>query len=176
MSGLTVETSSYRLELRADGLLARVAGPDGDLLADLRPLAAVDTTAGPDETLAVAAPQRLEGEAPAFRIERRSTVWEWAGLDLVCGEDAVELVAWVDLRPAGTSTIIAAPPTATGIIGNRIDATAKALRSSSSPSPAAASTTTRNASFTTNSDAMITATSARPTAMAAGRFRPARPG
>ena len=100
MSGLTVETSSYRLELRADGLLARVAGPDGDLLADLRPLAAVDTTAGPDETLAVAAPQRLEGEAPAFRIERRSTVWERAGLDLVCGEDAVELVAWVAGRGA----------------------------------------------------------------------------
>jgi len=93
VSDHVVETEAYRLELRADGLSASFAA-GGEHLADLRPLAAVDAVAGPDETLSVDAPVALEAER-GFRVERRSTIWERAGVDVVCGDATVELRPWV---------------------------------------------------------------------------------
>jgi len=98
MSHLVVETPAYRLELRPDGLLAELSAPDGTPLAALRPLAAIDTVAGLDETLAVEQPEPVEG---GFVVGRRSTVWERAGMTLVCGDESIELRPWV----AGRGTI-----------------------------------------------------------------------
>ena len=93
MSGLVVETAAYRLELRPDGLSAELSAPDGTLLASLRPPAAIDTVAGPDETLAVEPPRAVDG---GFTVERRSTVWERAGTTVLCHDDHVELRPWVE--------------------------------------------------------------------------------
>jgi hypothetical protein len=98
MSDLVVETPAYRLELRPDGLLAELSAPNDTPLATLRPLAAIDTVAGPDETLAVEPPQPVAG---GFVVERRSTVWERAGMILACGDESIELRPWV----AGRGTI-----------------------------------------------------------------------
>jgi hypothetical protein len=92
MSGLVVETPAYRLELRPDGLLAELSAPDGTPLASLRPLTAIDTAAAPDETLAVEPPREADG---GFVVERRSTVWDRAGVTVVCTDDHVELRPWV---------------------------------------------------------------------------------
>ena len=101
MSQLAVETAAYQLELRPDGLLASLSTPAGALLAELRPHAAIDTVAAPDETLAVEAPRPLEG-ARGFVVERRSTIWERAGVDVVCGDRTIELHAWVEGRGSVT--------------------------------------------------------------------------
>jgi hypothetical protein len=98
-----VETSGYRLELAPDGLLARLSTPAGALLGELRPLAAIDTVAAPDETLAVEPPRAAEGEVVAssnylgaFTVQRRSTVWTRAGTTIICREDALELHTFVE--------------------------------------------------------------------------------
>jgi len=89
----TYETACYRLELTPDGLAARLSSPRGDAWASLRLLAALDTTDGPDETLAVEPPRAV---APGvFEIVRRSTRWEDASLRLVCTDDGVDVVARV---------------------------------------------------------------------------------
>ena len=87
MTKLVFESPQYRLELAADGLLAKVSTPAGEL-ASLRPLAALDTTAGLDETLAVGV--RREGER-TFVVERRSTRWERAATTLACGDDTIDI-------------------------------------------------------------------------------------
>ena len=88
MTPLAFESPRYRLELSADGLKATLSRPDGTHLAALRPLAALDTAAGLDETLSAAV--RREGEA-TFVVERRSTRWERASTTLVCSGDAIEV-------------------------------------------------------------------------------------
>ncbi|HWH05007.1 MAG TPA: hypothetical protein VNT23_01060 [Gaiellaceae bacterium] len=100
MTGLAFETAAYRLELRPNGLLASLS-VGGEPFAELRPLAAADTTAAPDETLAVSEPRPLEN-AGGFVVERRSTVWERAGVDILCGDDTLELRPWVEGRGALT--------------------------------------------------------------------------
>lgn len=99
-SDLVVEAATYRLELDAEGLQARFCSPDGAVLALLRPAAAVDTVAAPDETLAIEAPLRLEAPEALgrFAVERRSTVWARSGVEITCREDAVELRTWVHGR------------------------------------------------------------------------------
>ena len=89
---LTVERRAYRLELAPNGLRIAMSSPRGDRWLALRLLAAVDTVEGTDETLSVDAP-RVEGDA--IVVERRSTVWERAGLTLRCGDDALEVETWV---------------------------------------------------------------------------------
>lgn len=89
-----VETPAYRLELRDDGLLATVRAPGGEHLLDLRPLAALDTAAGPDETLAVEPPRRLDERT--LVVERRSTCWRGAATTLVCGDDTVDVETTVE--------------------------------------------------------------------------------
>jgi hypothetical protein len=92
--------SAYRLELAANGMVATISSPDGEQWAALRPHAALDTTAGPDETVAVASP-RVVGEG-VFEVERSSTHWEHAATRFVCTDDAIEVVSSVRGRGALT--------------------------------------------------------------------------
>jgi len=92
VSALVYESARYRLELAPDGMGATLSAPDGARWATLRPLAALDTVAGPDETLEVFAPER---DGASFTIQRRSTIWKRAGVDLLCTAEGVELRAWV---------------------------------------------------------------------------------
>jgi len=88
MSRLAFQSSSYRLELAADGLTATLSTPNGARWASLRPLAALDSLSGPDETLEVQ-PPRVDGAT--FTVERRSTVWEHAEVRLACSDEAIEI-------------------------------------------------------------------------------------
>lgn len=97
---LVVETESYRLQLAPDGLVATLSSPGGAHLASLRPPAALDTVAGPDETLQVDPPRVVDGTGRVFEIERRSTVWERASTTIVCTEETVELRVSVSGRGA----------------------------------------------------------------------------
>ena len=83
-----VETGAYRLEVAESGLRATIASPAGEHLLTLRPLAALDTVAATDETLAVE-PPRVDGRM--IVVERRSTVWERAAVTLHCGEDTIDV-------------------------------------------------------------------------------------
>jgi hypothetical protein len=108
MSELVVETSAYRLELTSNGLFADLSTPGGELLARLRPHAAVDTVAAPDETLAIDAPTEIVAESnylASFAVARRSTVWERAGVTVLCGEESVELRPWVAGREAQVTDV-----------------------------------------------------------------------
>lgn len=96
-SPLVHETSSYRLEVSADGLTAVLGPPGGGTWLTLRPHAAFDTTDGWDETLAVLPPRLVEGR---IEVERRSTRWERAVVSLACGEGQLELRASVRGRGA----------------------------------------------------------------------------
>jgi hypothetical protein len=84
----TIETATYRLAVRADGSIADVTSPAGEHWLSLRLLGALDTTAGPDETLSFEAP-RVEGRT--IEVTRRSTIWEHASVRLVCLDDAIEV-------------------------------------------------------------------------------------
>ncbi len=95
MSGLSVEAAAYRLKLSPDGLRATLSSRAGEHWLTLRPLAALDTVEGPDETLSMLAPRAVDGPVATFEIERRSTRWERAGVTLACGEDGIEVRAWV---------------------------------------------------------------------------------
>jgi hypothetical protein len=143
---IVVEARTYRLELSADGLHAWLFAPDGERLVSLRLPAALDTTAAPDETLAVSPPRLVE---PAtIVVERRSTVWERAETTLVCGDDALELRATVegrgtlaDVHLLGFRSLFAAGPTGfQGSISN--------FRSLWSPSPGDAAKVIRPAGET----------------------------
>ncbi len=93
MSDLVVEHERYRLEVDPGGLLARLTSAAGEHLLSLRLVAAFDTTDGPDETLAVEAP---EPKRPGvIELERRSSRWDHARLRLVCTKDGVDVVATV---------------------------------------------------------------------------------
>jgi hypothetical protein len=96
--GLVVEASRYGLEVSADGMLATLRSGDGVELARLRLLAAFDATDAADETLSVDAPQVVPGPGVAVEVGRRSTRWERAGLRLTCGDEAIEVDAFVEGR------------------------------------------------------------------------------
>ena len=90
---LLLETQSYRLELARNGLTAVLSSPSGRRWLSLRLIAAVDAVEGTDETLAVEEPRTCDDGA--IVIERRSTLWERAGLTLRGAGDALELETWV---------------------------------------------------------------------------------
>ncbi|HSL63924.1 MAG TPA: hypothetical protein VK874_04630 [Gaiellaceae bacterium] len=92
MSEVVVERRAYRLAVGAGGLGATLTSPAGERWASLSLLAAVDRVDAVDETLAVE-PPRVEGGA--LVVERRSTLWRRAGVTVVCGDDQLELRAWV---------------------------------------------------------------------------------
>jgi len=78
------ENGSYRLRLTQAG---RRIDLNGDVSLSL--LSALDTTAGVDETLEILEPQvRDDG---TIVVERRSTLWERAWLEVRCLERAVEV-------------------------------------------------------------------------------------
>src|SRR4051812_49143717 len=66
------------------------------------------------------------------------------------------------------------PPVTTGSTGSAMRTVPNARVSSNRPIASAMATTPMNASLTTNSDAMTIATRPTPTAIDAGRLRPAR--
>jgi hypothetical protein len=142
---LVVEKPAYRLEVSDDGREAWLFAADGERLISLRPAAALDTTAAPDETLATE-PARLEGDTVV--LGRRSTVWERAETRLVCGDDAIELRATVSGRGTldavhllGYRSLAAAGPTGfQGSISN--------FRALWSPSPGDAAKVVRPAGET----------------------------
>jgi hypothetical protein len=92
---LTVEKPAYRLEVAPTGLKATLASPEGTHWLTLRLIAAVDAVAGADETLSVEPPRR---EGDTIEVERRSSVWDRAGLTLRCGDAALEVDTWVEGR------------------------------------------------------------------------------
>jgi hypothetical protein len=89
---VVVERSAYRLEVAEHGRTATLATPGGAYLATLRLSSAVDRVGARDESLGISAPE-LDGDR--IEIGRRSTIWERAGLTLVCHDDRLELQAWV---------------------------------------------------------------------------------
>jgi hypothetical protein len=91
VNGVVVERARYRLEVAPDGLLARLTSSAGSL--SLRLLAALDTTDGTDETLAVEAPRETVGGV--IEVQRRSTRWSHATLRLVCTDDGVDVLTTV---------------------------------------------------------------------------------
>ena len=90
-----VEKPAYMLEVSADGLRATIRPAGGEPWLTLRPHAAFDTTAARDETLAVSAPQLVDGR---IVVERRSSVWERAAVSIGCTDTQVELRASVSGR------------------------------------------------------------------------------
>jgi hypothetical protein len=87
-----VDRAKYRLEISENGARLTLSPPRGEPGAILRPLAAFDRTDAPDETLSVETQRAGDG---TIEIERRSTVWDRAGVRIVCADDAVELRHWV---------------------------------------------------------------------------------
>jgi hypothetical protein len=83
---MTIVDRPYRLAV--DRTLARLSFPDGSPAADLRLFAALDTTDGPDETLAVEVRTEEDG---TFVVERRSTMWERAAVTLAPTDDGFEI-------------------------------------------------------------------------------------
>jgi hypothetical protein len=83
---VTIVDRPYRLAV--DGMLARLSFPGGSPAADLRLLAALDTTDGPDETLAVEV--RADDDGTVV-VERRSTMWESATVTLAPTRDGFEI-------------------------------------------------------------------------------------
>ena len=79
------ENGAYRLALTQAGRRIELNG--GDLSLAL--LAALDTTTGADETLELLEPE-LRGDGTIV-VERRSTLWERAWLELRCLDGAVEV-------------------------------------------------------------------------------------
>jgi hypothetical protein len=112
---LVYECARYRLEALPARARATLSAPDGEQLAALRLIAALDTAAAPDETLALEAPV-VDGATATF--PRRSTVWEAAATALVCGEDTIEVRTSVaghgelaDVQLLGGRSLVPGTPT-----------------------------------------------------------------
>ena len=115
---ISVEAASYRLEVAASGLVAKLSSPAGEEWAALRPLAALDAAEGADETTAVSPPRVVAGGETTIEIERRSTLWDRAGVTVTCADAALDLRAWVegrgtltDVHLLGCRSVIAGRPT-----------------------------------------------------------------
>jgi hypothetical protein len=88
-----VERPAYQLELDADGRFATLRSPSGEHWLTLSLLAAFDRIGAIDETLGLEGPQL---ERATISVERRSTIWERAGIALECGDDSLTLRSWVE--------------------------------------------------------------------------------
>jgi hypothetical protein len=89
---MIVARPSYRLELDGDGRRAVLSSPAGEHWLTLNLLAAFDTLDGLDETLGLSS--MVEGDT--VTVERESTRWAKAGMSLVCGDETLEVRAWVE--------------------------------------------------------------------------------
>jgi hypothetical protein len=94
---LTFANDAYRLDFAANGRYVTLASPDGRPLLTLSLLAAVDIVGGVDETLAVSPPEQRDR---TLVVERRSTLWERAWLELRCLHTCVEVQSFVQGRGA----------------------------------------------------------------------------
>ncbi|MFL6019463.1 MAG: hypothetical protein ACJ74V_18205, partial [Gaiellaceae bacterium] len=94
---MTFANDAYRLDFAANGRYVTLASVEGSPLLTLSLLAAVDTVAAVDETLSLSAPEQGDG---AFVVERRSTLWEQARLELRCLDTCIELQSFVRGRGA----------------------------------------------------------------------------
>jgi hypothetical protein len=126
-----VERSSYRLELAPDGLRATMSSPAGDHWLTLSLLAAFDRVDAVDETLAGAT--ETAGETVA--VERASTIWDRAGLRLVCGEEAVEVHSWVEGRGNLTDLHLLGGRSLLPSVANGLYPTGSSFRTLFSPNP-----------------------------------------
>ena len=127
---ITVEKRAYRLEVEPTA--AWLHSAEGELLLCLRPAAALDTVGAADETLALEEP-RLVGDT--VEIRRRSTVWDEAVTELVCGEEQLEVRTRVsgrgrltDVHLLGFRALLPGGPTG-------FQATISPMRSLFSPGP-----------------------------------------
>lgn len=89
---MIVERKGYRLELWRDGRRAVLTSPSGEHWLTLSLLASFDTAGAADET--VAFETRADGDT--IELTRSSSVWDRAGVTLTCGEDELELRAWIE--------------------------------------------------------------------------------
>jgi hypothetical protein len=90
---VNVSRSGYRFELGRDGLRATLSSPAGEHWLTLVLLNAFDTIDSLDETIELAEPV-VDGDT--LEIERRSTVWDRAGLTVSCTDEGLELRSWVE--------------------------------------------------------------------------------
>lgn len=126
------EGEYYRLTVDRRLLLARVTGADGRPWFDLRLLHAVDTLAGPDETLtAPTVSIRRAAGLVIIRTEADSSRWSHRWTQLNCGPDGLSLTGGV----RGSNTVL----TVHAFAGYRPPAgflpSGSALQSAFSPNP-----------------------------------------
>jgi hypothetical protein len=91
-----VERPGYRLELLPDGRRAALTAPHGRHCLTLGLLASLHRVGCVDETVAY----ETSTDESSVTLTRRSTAWDAAGVTLECGDDAIELRAWVEGRGA----------------------------------------------------------------------------
>jgi len=96
---LTFANDAYRLDFATNGRYVTLASVERTPLLTLSLLAAVDTVDAVDETLSISRPEHGDS---AFVVERRSTLWERAWLELRCLDTCVELQSFVRGRGAIT--------------------------------------------------------------------------
>ena len=113
------ENAAYRLELAATGRRVELSS-----LLSLSLLSAVDRADGIDETLSVSAPEVRD---EAIVVERRSTLWERAWLEVRCLETCVEVHTCVhgrgsitDVRLLGGRSLIPGAPLGRTVSGTRL--------------------------------------------------------
>ncbi len=113
------ENGAYRLELAANGRRLELSS-----LLSLSLLSAIDRTDGVDETLAVSTPSIHNG---TIVVERRSTLWERAWLEVRCLDTCVELHTCVrgrgaitDVRLLGGRSLIPGAPLGRTFSGTRL--------------------------------------------------------
>jgi hypothetical protein len=94
---LTFATDAYRLDFAANGRYVTLASVEGRPLLTLSLLAAFDTIDAVDETLSVSPAQQGDG---AIVVERRSTLWDRAWLELRCLDTCAEVQSFVQGRGA----------------------------------------------------------------------------
>jgi hypothetical protein len=104
----------YRVEVAGNGRYATLASASGDELLSLSLLAAVDDRLALDETVALQPAQRHN---ETIVVERRSTLWERAWLELRCLDTSLEVHTRVrgrgsvtDVRLLGGRSLIAGAP------------------------------------------------------------------
>jgi hypothetical protein len=85
-----IATTTYRVDVGAHGV--GISSADGEPLARVSVLSAVDRVDGTDETVAV----ETHSDGDTIEIERRSTIWERAGATIRCRPDFIEVNTWVE--------------------------------------------------------------------------------
>ncbi|HEX7084356.1 MAG TPA: hypothetical protein VF186_09615 [Gaiellaceae bacterium] len=90
---MNVTRPGYRFELGRDGLRASLSSPSGEHWLTLVLLNAFDAIDSLDETIELGKPV-VEGDT--LTLERRSTVWDRAGLSVTCTGEGLELRSWVE--------------------------------------------------------------------------------